>query len=132
MKLLAKVFVVGCVLATTIAQAEVQGTIEIPVHPGQAQLKPASKLSGGVYLNLQPAGAQSLSLKCHQGLNKVSLMVFLKGSILSEQLIGAVDTMDSCVEELQKLNADIQNGANTIRIEVHGDHTLVLSTLSRH
>jgi hypothetical protein len=132
MNLMSKVLIAGMIsvsgFANAAAPSGVEGALEVPVNAGKVELKPYSKLSGGVVLNLDPSGAQSLSLKCHLGFGKVTMMVFLKGNALSQQLTGSVQNMEACAQELGQISEAVEQGASHIRIEVRTDHTLAIST----
>jgi hypothetical protein len=128
MKMIGQAVVVAMLAFAGAAQAQVDGVIEVPVSPQKVELKESSKLSGGRFLTLGSAPQQSLSIKCHKGLGKVSLMVFLRGSILAQQLTGSVESMESCEQQLNKIASEVQAGAEALRIEVHADHTLAFTT----
>ncbi|WP_413294495.1 hypothetical protein ACLSU7_05180 [Bdellovibrio sp. HCB185ZH] len=132
MKLMGQVLLAGIVLfsgfANAASQAGVEGVLEIPVNAGQVELKAYSKISGGVVLNLDPVNSQSLSIKCHQGFGKVTMMVFLKGNALSQQLTGSVESQEACEQELRGISEAVLQGADTLRIEVRTNHTLGLAT----
>jgi hypothetical protein len=81
-----------------------------------------------VVLNLDPVNSQSLSIKCHQGFGKVTMMVFLKGNSLSQQLTGSVESQEACEQELRVISEAVEQGAGTLRIEVRTNHTLGLAT----
>lgn len=128
MKIVGKAFIVAILAFSAVAQAQVDGVIEVPVNPSKVELKETSKLSGGRFLTLGSAPQQSLSIKCHKSIGKVSLMVFLRGNILAQQLTGSVENMESCENQLTKIASEVQAGAEVLRIEIHADHTLGFAT----
>ncbi|UYL09309.1 hypothetical protein B9G69_001825 [Bdellovibrio sp. SKB1291214] len=128
MKLIGQFLVVAVLAYSGMAQAQLDGVIEVPVSPGKAELKESSRISGGRFLTLGTAPQQSLNIKCHKGIGRISLMVFLRGNILAQQLSGPVDSMESCEHQLSKIAAEVQAGAEVLRIEVRSDHTLGFST----
>ncbi|WP_413560859.1 hypothetical protein [Bdellovibrio sp. HCB209] len=135
MKSLRNALVLGIVMFAGFAQAAsdkvaVEGVVEVPVAAGTAELTAYSKIAGGVTLTLDATGVQTLRLKCHQGIKGVSLYVFMRGNIMSEQLESKVENMQSCVEQLNKIASEVHDGANALRVEVRTDHTLGLSTLT--
>lgn len=128
MKIVGKAFIVAILAFSAVAHAQVDGVIEVPVNPSKVELKEMSKLSGGRFLTLGSAPQQSLSIKCHKSIGKVSLMVFLRGNILAQQLTGSVENMESCENQLTKIASEVQAGAEVLRIEIHADHTLGFAT----
>ncbi|WP_413574785.1 hypothetical protein ACLVWU_11200 [Bdellovibrio sp. HCB290] len=132
MNLMSKLMIVSVIAFSGAAQAggsgPVEGVLEVPVQAGKVELKPLSKFSGGIFLNLEPAGAQTLRIKCHTSIGKTTLMVFFRGNLLSSQLTGTVDSMESCSQTLSGVAEAVEAGASSVRFEVHNDHTLTIST----
>ncbi|WP_413581825.1 hypothetical protein [Bdellovibrio sp. HCB288] len=106
----------------------IEGVLEIPVHAGKVEMTEYSKLAGGIHLRLDPTGALGLHLKCHSGFGKTTLMVFFKGNLLSSQLTGSVDSMESCAQTLNTVAEAVQAGATVVRFEVHNNQTLKITT----